>query len=162
MKTTHALVGGLAGACAVTVIHQIVKKYDKKAPRMDLLGMESLTKILDKFNVEKPDEATLYKLTMAGDILSNTIYYAAAGIGAEKTLLKGAILGSLAGVGAVALPEPMGLDPKHSNRTNETKILSVAYYLVGGLLSSAVMQLLGGRKSKGIKVHIDHLKSNIL
>jgi len=142
MKVSNALLGGLAGACAVTVLHQLIKKNDPEAPRMDLLGMESLTKLLDKAGIEKPQGQKLYYLTMGGDILSNSIYYSMAGVGNSKTIFKGAASGLAAGLGAVFLPKHMGLNEKHSNKTRETQILAVLYYLTGGLVSSAVMKLL--------------------
>jgi hypothetical protein len=149
MKVLNALLGGLAGACAVTVLHQVIKNNDSEAPRMDLLGMESLSKLLNKAGIEQPEGKKLYYMTMGGDIISNSIYYSMAGIGDTKTVLKGAASGLAAGLGAVFLPKPMGLNEQHSNRTRETQILSVLYYLAGGLVSSAVMKLLNG-SDKGI------------
>jgi hypothetical protein len=160
MKITHALIAGTAGACAVTAIHQLVKRYNREAPRMDLLGMESLTKIIDKIGMNVPDDDTLYKLTLGGDLLSNSIYYAAVGAGDRKTWLKGLGLGLAAGIGAVALPKPLGLDQKHSNRTDETKILSVLYYLTGGLVASAVAKLLEPKPAKGLISKVKYISKN--
>lgn len=151
MKVLNALLGGLAGACAVTVLHQVIKKNDSEAPRMDLLGMESLTKLLDKAGIEAPEGKKLYYMTMGGDIISNSIYYSIAGIGDSKTILKGAASGLAAGLGAVFLPKPMGLNEQHSNHTRETQILAVLYYLTGGLVSSAVMKLLNNRDKAKIE-----------
>ncbi|WP_198171378.1 hypothetical protein [Mucilaginibacter aquatilis] len=148
MKVLHALIGGLAGACAVTVLHQVIKKKDEEAPRMDLLGMESLTKLFDKAGVKPPEGDQLYYLTLSGDIVSNTIYYSVAGLGDKKTWLKGSALGLAAGLGAVFLPKPLGLNEKHSNRTKQTQLLSVLYYFTGGVISSAVIKLLDGKQQK--------------
>lgn len=150
MKVLNALLGGLAGACAVTVLHQVIKKNDSEAPRMDLLGMESLTKLLDTVGVEKPEGKKLYYMTMGGDIISNSIYYSMAGIGDTKTVLKGAASGLAAGLGAVFLPKHMGLNEQHSNQTRETQILAILYYFTGGLISSAVMKLLNGRHETAV------------
>jgi hypothetical protein len=141
MKAVNAVVGGIVGACALTALHQIVKKKDKNAPRMDLLGMEAITKVLQKFDAEIPENKKLYYITMAGDIFSNAIYYSIAGLG-KKTLLKGAGLGLAAGVGSVFLPKPIGLNEAYSNRTKETQLLAIGYYFAGGLISSAAMLLL--------------------
>ncbi|WP_342644340.1 hypothetical protein [Mucilaginibacter sp. CSA2-8R] len=165
MKVLNALLGGLAGACAVTVLHQLIKKNDTEAPRMDLLGMESLTKLLDKAGIEPPVGKKLYYMTMGGDIISNSIYYSMAGIGDNKTVLKGAASGLAAGLGAVLLPKPMGLNEKHSNKSRETQVLAVLYYLTGGLVSSAVMKLLNGNNKISLNTakHLvnDTLKSTL-
>jgi hypothetical protein len=57
----------------------------------------------------------------------------------------GAALGLAAGVGAVALPERMGLGSAPSARTNETKAMTVAWYLAGGLAAGLAYSLLAKR-----------------
>jgi hypothetical protein len=162
MKAINALLGGLAGAVAITVLHQIIKSKDDEAPRMDLLGMESLSKVLNKVGVEPPADNKLYYITMAGDILSNTFYYSLTGIGQKKTWLKGPALGLAAGLGAVFLPKPMGLNPKHSNYTRQTQALSVLYYLTGGLVSAAVTKMLERKKEKPLGINARKLKKRLV
>jgi len=153
MKSLYAIAGGLAGACALTALHQIVKEKNADAPRMDLLGMESLTKMLQKFDADIPNNKKLYYATMAGDVISNALFYSLAGVGKKKVMQKGAALGLAAGVGAVFLPKPLGLNQQHSNRTPQTQAMAIGYYLGGGLVSSAVMLLLNRvTKSKTEKI----------
>lgn len=161
MKAINALLGGLAGACAITILHQVIKSKDDEAPRMDLLGMESLTKVLNKVGVKPPDDDKLYYITMAGDIISNAFYYSLTGIGSKKTLLKGTGLGLAAGLGAVLLPKPMGLNPKHSNYTRQTQLLSVLYYFAGGVVSAAVTKMLEHKSDKSVKAKAIKLRSKI-
>ena len=162
MKVLHALLGGLVGACAVTVLHQVIKNKDEEeAPRMDLLGMESITKILNKVGVEVPDDKRLYYITMAGDIASNTLYYSLTGVGEKKTWLKGPLLGLAGGLGAVYLPKPLGLNEKHSNRTRKTQLLSVLYYFTGGVVSAAVVKLLDSKTEKSSRFDVKDLKSKL-
>ncbi len=142
-----ALTGGFAGACVLTALHQLVKHEDAyHAPRMDLLGMESLKKIGRELKVPIPAGDKLYYITMASDVLSNAIYYSAAGLGKKNVVLKGAVLGLAAGVGAVYLPGPLGLDAKQSNRTPQTQVLAVLYYLTGGVVAGSVMKFLKKEK----------------
>lgn len=149
MKTINALAGGVAGAVVVTAIHQLIRNTDRvHAPRMDLLGMESLINLAGKVHVKLPEKDKLYKITLAGDILSNALYYSGAGIGKKHTLIKGGVLGLVAGLGAIYLPKPLELNPEHSNKTVRTQVLSVAYYLTGGLVAAGVMALLGKQKKK--------------
>ena len=144
MNTTAAVGGGIAGAVALNVLHELYRRLDPAdAPRMDLIGEEALEKTLEQVNVEPPSSPTLYNLTLAGDLVSNATYYSLIGADKDKNLLlRGALFGLAAGVGAVLLPQPLGLDEAPSNRTPKTQALTVAWYLAGGLVAAAVTQLL--------------------
>ncbi len=143
MKLFSAIVGGVAGALALTLIHETTRRITDKAPRMDLLGIEALENTLEKADVAKPDHQTMFNITMAGDIISNAAYYSLIGIGAKKWVLaRGGILGLAAGLGAVYLPKHLGLHQEPSNRTCETKIMTTALYLSGGLIAAAAMNVL--------------------
>ena len=147
MKTIASLGGGLAGACAVTLIHESVRKIVPKAPRMDLLGMNAISKGLNTAGIKTPTGNKLYTMALAGDILSNSIYYALAGTGNEKNIwLKSSMLGLAAGVAAITLPGPLGLEEKHSARTIETKLMTVGLYVAGALVATAIMKLMAKKK----------------
>lgn len=149
MKTIASLGGGLAGACAVTLIHESVRKIVPNAPRMDLLGMNAISKGLNAAGIKAPTGNKLYTMALAGDILSNAIYYSFAGVGKEKNIwLKSSMLGLAAGVAAVALPASLGLDEKHSARTTETRLMTVGLYVAGALVATAIMKLLAKKKHK--------------
>jgi hypothetical protein len=149
MKALYALEGGVAGAAALTLIHETVKKTIPNAPRMDLLGMNALSKGLKVIGAKTPGERKLYGLSLTGDIISNTLFYSFAGIGKkENALAKGAVLGLAAGLGAVLLPKPLGLNEETSNRSIETKIMTIGLYVIGGLVAAGVMKLLDREKHK--------------
>lgn len=142
MRKSAAL-GGLAGAAALTLLHETLKKQDSKAPRMDLLGMMALSKIFRGLGKNPPAEDKLYVYTMIGDLLSNALYYSLAGIGKRKSLLeRGAALGITTGLGALFLPKPLHLNEEYSNRTTRTQLMTVAYYLIGSLVAAALMKQL--------------------
>src|SRR5215203_2939414 len=147
MKTTSALVGGLAGAATVTLLHESIRRVVPEAPRMDRLGMQAISKGLKKAGKKVPKEDTLFTVTMAGDLISNALYYSVAGIGSEKNIwVRSSILGLTAGLGAVLLPAPLGLNSKYSNRTVATKIMTVGLYVTGALVTTAVIKLLNKKK----------------
>lgn len=149
MKFLSAIGGGFAGAVALTALHESLRRLYEKAPRMDLLGMEATGKSLRAMNIDVPDEPKLFKLTMAGDIISNSLYYSLTGIGSKKGwALRGAALGLAAGAAAVYLPAPLGLNEKPANRTVETKLLTIALYLTGGIVASVVAGLLEKGQNK--------------
>jgi hypothetical protein len=143
MKPLRALGSGFAGACALTLVHQAARRITDKAPRADILGMRALAKIIRKVDTQSPPDDQLYPLAMAGDLLSNSLYYslvgAAGGLGA---LARGTALGLGAGLGALALPGPMGLGSRPTNRTVPTQVMTVAWYLVGGLVAAGTSALL--------------------
>lgn len=149
MKTTKALEGGLAGAIALTIVHEGVKRILPNAPRMDLLGMNALSKGLKSLGANVPGKSKLYGLSLAGDLISNALFYSLAGVGGRKyLLLRGALLGLTAGAGAVTVPKYTALEQRHSSRTKQTSTLTVAWYLVGGLVAGAAMLALSRRKEK--------------
>lgn len=144
MKLTTALAGGLAGAVTLNLIHETYRKIDKDAPKIQLIGEEALVKMLKAAHLAQPNgEEELYRWTMAGDILSNAVYYSLVGAGKRKGLLKrGFVLGLAAGVITVFMPEKLGLNNAPSDRTTETKVLTVLWYTLGGLAAGGVMKAL--------------------
>jgi hypothetical protein len=147
MNATTALAGGLAGAAAITLIHESMKRIVPEAPRMDRLGMQAISKSLKKAGKKVPNEDALFTITMAGDLISNALYYSAAGIGREKNIWwRSSALGLAAGLGAVLLPEPLGLNNKYSNRTVATQLMTVGLYVTGALVTTAVIKLLNKKK----------------
>jgi hypothetical protein len=110
---------------------------------MDLLGMRALARTLRAADAPVPDRDTLYDVTLAGDLVSNTLYYSLVGVGergSEET--RGVVLGVLAGVGTVVLPPLFGLGSAPSRRTPATAVMTVAWYTLGGLAAAATARLL--------------------
>lgn len=148
MKTS-ATIGGLAGACALTLINQLVSKVNKDAPRLDLLGMNAVAKYVKSptnapFLVQK-----LFPMAVAGDLISNSLYYGmATGNNSRQTLVKGLLLGLAAGVGAVALPGKMGLEESHTNRTRTTQALTIAWYTLGGIVAALTINAIEENKAE--------------
>jgi hypothetical protein len=116
---------------------------------MDLLGMNAITKGLRYINAKTPNERELYRWTMAGDLLSNALYYSVAGATTKShPLVRGGLLGLAAGAGAILLPKPMGLPTAHSSRTTKTSLMTIGLYLAGGLVAAAVMSAIEKRQKK--------------
>lgn len=135
--------GGLAGACALTLLNESVKKLDKDAPRMDLLGMNAVARLTKGNNLLAQTASKLFPVALAGDLVSNSLYYSMADSGDKnKTLVRGALLGLGAGLGAVVLPKTLGLNDDATTRTLKTKILTVSWYVIGGLTAALAINLL--------------------
>jgi len=146
----RSTLGGLAGACTLTLLNESVKKLDKDAPRMDLLGMNAVARLMKGNNILTQTAGKLFPIALAGDLVSNSLYYSMADTGdKQKTLVRGALLGLGAGLGAVVLPKTLGLNDDATTRTLKTKVLTVAWYVIGGLAAAAAINLLNNKTSRG-------------
>ncbi|MCF2493093.1 hypothetical protein [Dyadobacter chenhuakuii] len=146
-----SLAGGLAGALVLNIIHEVAKTMSPKAPRIDKVGEEALTKSLHAVGAPAPTGKALFGTTLAADLASNAMYYAMIGKGSkEHLMLRGAGYGLFAGLGAVGLTQKLGLSDKPVTKTTETKVMTVAWYLLGGLVAAFVIQKVGEMEdSKG-------------
>ncbi len=141
----RALISGTAGAAALTTLHEAVRRASPVAPRMDVLGMRGLRKLLGKRT--PADDRRLHQVALVGDLVSNTAYYALVAAGdPDRAPVRGALLGVIAGVGAVVLPPWLGLgDPPHvTSRAN--RLMTVAWYALGGLAAGLVQRQLARRQ----------------
>jgi hypothetical protein len=139
-RLNDALLSGLAGATALTAVHQIARAVTDSAPRMDVVGMRALARGINAAGGEAQRSRGLYGATLAGDLISNTAYYSLA-----TTYTRGAVMGILAGIGALVLPARMGLgDPPHSERLSN-KVMTVAWYTLGGLAAACTANWLANR-----------------
>jgi hypothetical protein len=143
MKMITSIIGGLSGAVALNILHETVRRFDQAAPRVDLVGEEALQKSMKGLGAEPLTGYKLYAATLAGDLMSNALYYSLLGSGSAKYLpIRGMIHGAIAGIGALKLTKPMGLNDAPVNRTEKTQVLTVAYYAFGGLIAALTMRRL--------------------
>jgi hypothetical protein len=145
-RWANALLGGLAGAMALTIVHESARRVRSDAPRMDTLGRRSLASGMKAIGMEVPSKDRLQTAALDGDVLSNSLFYSLVGLGKPSgALARGAALGALAGLGAVALPPLIGLGHRPSARTPQTAAMTFGWYLVGGLVAAAAYQGLASR-----------------
>ena len=132
--------GGLAGACALTLLNEGARKLDKDAPKLDLLGMNAVARLVKGNNLLTQAADRIFPVALAGDLVSNSLYYSMAESADNKnTLIRGTLLGLAAGVGAVVLPKVLGLNEDATARTTKTKLLTIAWYLIGGVVAAAAI-----------------------
>ncbi|HEY0427969.1 MAG TPA: hypothetical protein VGC76_09320 [Pyrinomonadaceae bacterium] len=143
MSVLKAIASGLVGAITVTLINETARKFIKDAPRLDVVGKRAFAYPLMRAGKEPPPNSELYWYSLGSDLAANSLYFSLVGLGgAANALPVGGLLGAAAGVGAVALTEPLGLGDEPVNRTRETEIMTVAWYLAGGLAAAATYQFL--------------------
>ena len=142
-KQLTSAIGGLAGAATLTVLNETVKRIDHDATHLDLLGMNALAKVIKGGGLKKAVIGEPIQASMAGDLLSNSLYFGLAnGSTKKQTLLRGSLLGLGAGIGAVSLARPLGLDERAAHASVKTKAMTIAWYVIGGLVAAAVINML--------------------
>jgi hypothetical protein len=148
----RSVLAGAAGATALTGIHQLARAMTSRAPRMDVLGMRAIERVRHKLDPNAPLERydTRQRQALAGDLLANSAYYSLVAVGDPAgAWTRGAGLGLAAGLGALYLPQRMGLGtPPHSHDT-ANQIMTVAWYLIGGLAAASVVSRFGSRRTDG-------------
>ena len=147
MSIAIAAVSGLAGAATVTVLNEVVRRMaPDSAPRMEILGMRAAKAGFEAAEMDVPPRRALMPMTFAAEAISNTAYYSLVGLAwPNNALAAGAALGLAAGIGAVFLPGPMGLGEAPSARSTETKLMTVAWYLAGGIVAGMVRKGISDR-----------------
>lgn len=142
MNLLKALGSGLAGALALTVLHESVRQIRPDAPRADILGMRAIEKAIVKAGDTPPPDDQLHRMALVGDIASNSLYYSLVGVNAGRhSWLIGPALGVLAGIGAITLPGPMGLGEAPTERTPQTKAMTLLWYTAGGVIAALTYRL---------------------
>jgi hypothetical protein len=146
LSPARALAGGIAGALVLTGLHESARGLLKHPPRMDVIGERALTQSLKAVGRGAPRGRRLYRATLAGELLSNSLYYSIVGAAAPSRLLRtGLGVGLIAGIGAVLLPPRLGLGHPPGEKAPLTPLLTIAWYTAGGLASAAVTRLLARR-----------------
>lgn len=143
-----SFISGLSGAIVLTGLHQLLRRYLSDAPRMDKLGEQAIEKGADALGLDAPAGDDLYNTTMAADIAGNAVYYSLVRTIPGHGVLAGAALGTAAGIGAIVLPEKMGLNPKYSNKTARTQLLTLGLYITAGLVAGMVYNKIGNDKDE--------------
>ena len=138
-----AIAAGAAGAATTNILHELTRRLAPDAPRVDLLGMQALARLLRAGGTSPPTGKTLYNWTLAGDLASNTAYFGTVAAGPrERSVVLGGALGLAAGVGAVLLPPALDLSGSTTGRSGATVALTVGLYAAGGLVAGAVARTL--------------------
>ena len=90
-------------------------------------------KFKERLDMQITNHDQLYAATLAGDVISNGIYYAT-----TATTGFSITSGVVAGLGAVMLPEKMGLNDEPVAETTQKKVMTVGYYLFGAIVTKLI------------------------
>lgn len=143
MKMPINFVGGLIGAIVLNLVHESARKTIKDAPRIHKIGEQAVRKISTSMNVTPPSGDGLFASVMAGDLMANAMYYSLIGKGDSQGIwMRGAVSGVTAGLGAIGLTKPLGLDDAPVNRSLATQVLTIAWYTIGGLVAAGAIKIM--------------------
>ena len=141
MSVMRAIGSGVAGAVALNALHESARRVIPHAPRVDVIGKRGIARPMRAMGLEPPKGRRLYAAAMAGDVLSNSIYYSLVGAGrARHPWRRGLVLGLLGGLGAAFLPPVIGLGNQPGRRAPWTQIMTVLWYTVGGIAAAAAAE----------------------
>jgi hypothetical protein len=133
----RALGSGIAGAVALTLVHETARRVIPHAPRVDVIGARAIARPMRAAGYRPPHYNRLHSLALAGDLVSNSAYYSLIGAGNRKHIWqRGMILGAIAGFGAALLPPVLGLGQPPRRLTPVTQILTVLWYFIGGIAAA--------------------------
>jgi hypothetical protein len=135
--TLRSLTSGAVGAVALTTIHELARRRFPNAPRMDVLGMRALRQYVPALEHERPRSTRLHQLALAGDLVANTLYYSAVpAANPARTWTRAAALGLAAGVGALLLPERLGLGAPPASELRANQAMTLAWYVAGAVAAA--------------------------
>ncbi len=141
-NTVKSLGSGLVGALALNLLNETARRFVPNAPRLDVVGKRGLATAFQKAGATPPHGERLYWGALAGDILSNALYYGLVGTNRGKNAWqKGAVLGIASGLTTMVIPRLFGAGPA-VGRKPQTKAMTVAWYVVGGLAAALAARAL--------------------
>ena len=142
-----AVGSGLAGAVALTLVHETARRLIPHAPRVDVIGVRAIARPLRAAGYRPPHYDRLHDIALAGELVSNSAYYSLVGAGGrEHVWRRGALLGLAAGLAAALLAPVLGLGHQPHRKTPFTQILTVAWYFLGGLAAAATYDAVSRRR----------------
>ncbi|REA59672.1 hypothetical protein DSL64_16830 [Dyadobacter luteus] len=143
MDLSKNLLGGLFGAVVLNLVHEAARRIWVDAPQIQEVGEEAVVKTALATGITPPTGNALYGTTLFADLAGNASYFSVIGTGDPKGIwARGAAYGIAAGVGALGLTKPLGLDDRPINRNVRTQILTVAWYTIGGIAAAGAIKIL--------------------
>jgi hypothetical protein len=151
MKLASLLEGGLAGATTLSLIQEALYKIDSKAPR-PFLHQSGALKKFKNYSEHKGKHKPKDYVQLAGELLGTASIFGLSGLGKKKNaLLRGGVLGLVAGLGAaylndlsddeaLVLPGERLGTIRSENEELKKKILTVVLYTAGGVLAGAAVK----------------------
>jgi|SRR5688572_11102647 len=148
MKTASILENGLTGAATLTLLRETLDKVDPDNSGAYPLHKKGILRKLKKVSHKKGMGAVKGYVKLAAQLLGMVGYMGVTALGKKKnTLIRGGVLGGLAGIAAVLMNTPN--DPAVSDEEVWRKrITTVVLYILGGLVAGGAIRLFAKGKKK--------------
>jgi hypothetical protein len=160
MKLASAIEGGLAGATTLSLLGETLRNIDGKPHGINSKRIKRRFKKAG--SKKKPIKATEQYIRLAGDLLGAASLLGFTSLGKKKNaVLRGALLGAAAGMGAVWLNDKTHDDHRdkvnghegfhatmEAKDTTLQKAMEVGLFTLGGMLAGKMLQGSGKKKKK--------------
>lgn len=162
MTLASAIEGGLAGATTISLLGETLRKIEGRSAGANGVKGKKLKKRFKKAGSKKPHKATEEYVKLAGDLLGAASVLGFTSLNKKKNaVLRGALLGTAAGLGAVLLD-----DYSHKKQNSKInghegfpstmlakdtvmqKALEVGLFTVGGMIAGKLLQGSGKKKKR--------------
>jgi len=105
---------------------------------MDRVGERAIATSLRAAGHDVPPAQELRRWAVAADLLANSAIYSLVACGRDPHVWRrGVALGLAAGTGALVLPRQFGLGETRGSAHIGNQLMTVAWYLIGGLSAAA-------------------------
>ncbi|HEV7332455.1 MAG TPA: hypothetical protein VGN63_15565 [Flavisolibacter sp.] len=162
MNLVNAIEGGLAGASTISLLGETLRNFDGHTSDSKKIKGKNLKKLFKKASSQKPMKAAKQFIGLAGDLLGSTAFLRFTSLGKRKhAMLRGAILGTAAGLGAVFLNDHQQKEKTKKINGHEgypstemartpvvQKAVEVGLFTLGGLLAGRILQSTGSKNKK--------------
>ena len=151
MKAASILKNGLTGAATLTLLRETLDKADPDNTNVYPLHKKGVFRELKKASQKKGMGAVKGYVNLAARLLGMVGYMGVTALGKKKnTLLRGSILGALAGAAAILMSS--NDDPAVSSQELWRKrITTMVLYILGGLVAGGAIKLINSGKKKNKK-----------
>ncbi|MDB5191453.1 MAG: hypothetical protein JWQ96_1016 [Segetibacter sp.] len=149
MRAISAIAGGLAGAVAVALIHQILKKLDEEAPHLDALGLTSASDSQNALSTGNTSGSNV-----STGLLGNVLYYGMAGYGEKRMDHKEGLMSHAEGIGALYGPKLLGGSEASKGPADKHGKVTAFLHSLGGFVATKVMDFIEDyfEKKKQVKI----------
>ena len=151
MKAASILKNGLTGAATLTLLRETLDTADPGNSKVLPLHKKGVFRQLKKASQKKGMGAVKGYVDLAARLLGMVGYMGVTALGKKKnTLLRGGMLGALAGVAAILMND--NDDPAVSSQELWRKrVITMALYILGGLVAGGAIKLINNGKKKSKK-----------